>query len=130
MNLDITKNSLKFEIPHSRMIDKIISMRDNTLPIEYLNTYELRTLHGIEYIFPIFSVCGVIYYLYYDSTHYYRLINTAFSIRSDLYDNVILKKADKYNYMFYNLNISKENFEEMLLNAIRDSDTILKILLA
>lgn len=131
MDLRKIKSSLTIGLPHSKIIDNILSLRDFSYQIDYYNVYALAFTNGrdeqiIEYILPLFSFNKQYYYLKYADTDQYEYSNHVFQISNKFFpgtefgDKTYLKKDSTYSYLFNNLNINIHEFEEMLIEMLNE----------
>ena len=136
MNTEKLNKSLKFGLPSSAFIDKILSLRDNSIKdeIKYFTAYILakdytNTNISTEYVLPIFSFNNFLYFIGICSTDDDWSTMASFYIGTWPLKDIKIKKTPKDTSIFYNLNCSIELFEELLFNKIVENEDMTKYLI-
>ena len=123
MDLHKAKISLTIGLPHSKVIDNILALRDPEIQLDYYTIYALSIFNNAgeksrsEYVLPLFSFNGQLYYLTCLSEDNYEYSSNDYQIINSYFQNIEIKKELRHICLFNDINLSVYDFERMLIST-------------
>ena len=126
MDLHKAKMSLTIGLPHSKVIDNILALRDPEIQLDYYTIYALSIFNGAgeklrsEYVLPLFSFNSQVYYLACASEDNYEYSSNDYQIVNSYFQNIEIKKELRHICLFDDVNLNVYDFEHMLISTFDD----------
>ena len=123
MDLHKAKISLTIGLPHSKVIDNILALRDPEIQLDYYTIYALSIFNNAgeksrsEYVLPLFSFNGQLYHLTCLSEDNYEYSSNDYQIINSYFQNIEIKKELRHICLFNDINLSVYDFERMLIST-------------